>query len=503
MGQFFVWITVVVWLVALCSCANEGASIMSDDVVVIDKKLFVGGEEFWIKGMAYHPAPLGLSSMQEDGTGGAGLCSPKKTPWEEWMSACFDSDFFDGSGDDPERYPPGPESWFQEVWERDFPILKELGVNTLRIYSVNPTTREASIKLLSQNWNKIRVPFGKEHRKFLDLAEKFGFKVMFPLVSDEAALTLDSEEILDQKLRNLIDEVGDHPAVIMWVIGNELDLHTEKKSNLREKINAKMTMVREYMKKKWNRKIPVTSCVTDFPESYEYLAHNLNVDLFCANAGYRGTSYTELWEPKAKNNFIGWKALSEKTKLPLLIGELGWLSVNNSINYEIPNWFNLAYAEVLKNYDNGCIGITFFEYNDEPYKKSGKDQTQLGVVSFVPYVDSTTGKSSATTVDFFRADIAVKKPIIYNAVAFGSGVNMNTNVWNYLGKSPAKIVTQARPPYSRGDLASTSTEVPVSAEVVTAAPLTGLTRASNYGVSRSPFWVLFAAFAAFADLFCW
>ena len=42
----------------------------------------------------------------------------------------------------PNRDPIGPsKGWFVPLWERDFPAMKELGINTLRLYSANPTTK--------------------------------------------------------------------------------------------------------------------------------------------------------------------------------------------------------------------------------------------------------------------------------------------------------------------------------------------------------------------------
>ncbi len=113
--------------------------------------------------MCYNPVPLGIKNMSLDLTGGGGFCSVKMTPYGEWKSACYDSDYFDGSGDISTRVPPGPSSWFQAVWQRDFPLLKELGVNTLRLYNVNPITRQASVEQLgtggiSQPLGKNRIP---------------------------------------------------------------------------------------------------------------------------------------------------------------------------------------------------------------------------------------------------------------------------------------------------------------------------------------------------------
>lgn len=74
--------------------------------------------------MVYQPVPLGIQSMAATGYGGGGLCSAKLTPYDEWKSACFDYDFFDGSASSEGRVPPGPDSWFAALWERDLPVLK-------------------------------------------------------------------------------------------------------------------------------------------------------------------------------------------------------------------------------------------------------------------------------------------------------------------------------------------------------------------------------------------
>jgi hypothetical protein len=164
--------------------------------------------------MCYNPVPLGWSQIQSDQTGGAGYCSTKKTAWGDWKSACYDSDFFDGSAASSDRYPPGPTSWFKALWQRDFPIMQDLGVNTLRLYNANPTTLQYTVDNVGKNG--IQYPLGKEHITFMDMADKYGFKVIFPLVGDQTILTQESEDTIQQYLRNQIDEVGNHTALLMW-----------------------------------------------------------------------------------------------------------------------------------------------------------------------------------------------------------------------------------------------------------------------------------------------
>lgn len=411
-------------------------------------------EEFFIKAIAYQPEPLGIQMMPEGGFGGAGLCSVKMTPFGEWRSACIDSDYFDG-GDDPERYPPGPNMWFSSLWERDFPIMKELGVNTIRLYNVNPTTREASVKFSQSGTGGVTKPYGKNHIPFMDYAHENGFKVIFPLVSDEEALTNDSKDELHQKMQNLIDEVGDHPALLMWSIGNELFLDDPSRRHLLDTINDMSEFTREYTMEKYSRRVPVTHCVVDIPTSYKFYVDNLKVDIFCANAGYRSDSLTDLFSGNPAQNFPGFTELSKTSGMPLFIGEIGWLSVNNSANYDNPGWFNKVWKDVVDHMDDGCIGGTYFEYSDELFKKDAPiDQTQLGLVSLIPY--EKDGKSSAEDEDFFYPDVAVRKDIIFDSVKSGSvdGVPMNFNmdVFKYKNRRPAKYTGS---PASRIGISST------------------------------------------------
>jgi hypothetical protein len=84
--------------------------------------------------------------------------------------------------------------------------MKELGVNTLRLYNSNPTTRQASVEQLFTGG--IAESLGKDHVPFMDMAQEYGFKVIYPLVGDQTILTTTSEEGVKQLLRNQIDEVG-------------------------------------------------------------------------------------------------------------------------------------------------------------------------------------------------------------------------------------------------------------------------------------------------------
>jgi hypothetical protein len=121
-------LSIVVCAVLLSlSCAVQAVN----DVIVKDLRLFVNCEEFFMKAMCYSPTPLGrVSGTNTQAMGG--LCSSRKNLFGEDLSACEDEDFWDGSSGDPNRIPPGPSNgWFDSIWERDFPVMKELGTRSI------------------------------------------------------------------------------------------------------------------------------------------------------------------------------------------------------------------------------------------------------------------------------------------------------------------------------------------------------------------------------------
>ena len=63
--------------------------------------------------------------------------------------------------------------------------------------------------------NGIVESLGKDHILFMNYCEQYGFKVIFPLVGDHTILTTKTEAEVKQFLRNQIDEVGNHSALLV------------------------------------------------------------------------------------------------------------------------------------------------------------------------------------------------------------------------------------------------------------------------------------------------
>lgn len=163
------------------------------------------------------------------------------------------SDYFDGSSN-PFRDPPGPTGgWFNAIWARDFPLIKKTGANTLRLYNINAMTQKYTLEVFNgdkDNLFEITAAYGKNHVPFLDAAKNAGFMVMYPLLGDENLLMSLSDLKLQQLLMNQIDEVGNHAAILMWNLGNELDLYG--RPALRDKINGLMDFAKNYTTQRYN-----------------------------------------------------------------------------------------------------------------------------------------------------------------------------------------------------------------------------------------------------------
>jgi hypothetical protein len=115
----------------------------------------------------------------------------------------------------------------------------------------------------------------------MDRAAENGFKVLFPLPGDEAYLMTMSTSDMQQLIRNVVDEVGNHSALLvclysykisnsekMWVFGNELLLDDPTVTLL----NGYMNYARNYTMEKWGRSVPVTHAAVDTPNTYDRLA---------------------------------------------------------------------------------------------------------------------------------------------------------------------------------------------------------------------------------------
>mmetsp|Transcript_4245 Transcript_4245/g.9944 ORF Transcript_4245/g.9944 Transcript_4245/m.9944 type:complete len:616 (-) Transcript_4245:337-2184(-) len=134
------------------------------------KQLYVDDEPFYMKGVAYSPVPLG-----EDPLYGA--------PYGDYFT-----------------------NEYAAFWVRDLPLLKAMGANTIRTYA----------------WNRTR-----SHKEFLDFCLENDMRVSITYFLGSTLQTpITSKDDLEQVAQDFADQVAkykDHPAVIGWAFGNEIN----------------------------------------------------------------------------------------------------------------------------------------------------------------------------------------------------------------------------------------------------------------------------------------
>lgn len=85
-------------------------------------------------------------------------------------------------------------------------------------------------------------------------------------------------------------ELDNHPALLMWAIGNELISRTSSSADspTTKYVNHMIAYVKQ------RSRVPVTHALVDYPKYYPAMVATLNVDVFSVNV-YRGNDLTTLW----------------------------------------------------------------------------------------------------------------------------------------------------------------------------------------------------------------
>ncbi len=152
------------WLIHMTKYSTDGYRILCD------------GNNVWIKGFCYSPVPIG-------GT----------FEWEPYGDFLTD--------------------YWQSIYHRDLPIIQSLGVNSLRLYTSKP-------------YNKPDDPASGivDHTDFLDTCQQHAISVWAAYPINNAAFgNAELMRITEDGTKLMCQQMADHPAVIGFIIGNELN----------------------------------------------------------------------------------------------------------------------------------------------------------------------------------------------------------------------------------------------------------------------------------------
>jgi flagellar hook capping protein FlgD/glycosyl hydrolase family 72 (putative glucanosyltransferase) len=309
------------------------------NVTVSGRRLLVNGQPYAIQGVDYSPTPVG-NTVQNPSTN----CQPGLYQW--WTD--------------------------RPTYVADFPLIHTLGANTIRTYSLmnSGSTSSAVLAALDQaQASHLYVVMGYFVQTFTgyDLSN----------ASNQAQIT--SEVLASVKTYKT------HPAVLMWVIGNEQNLNNGDNTAWYSFLNTLAGQV-----KSADPNHPVGTAEGECPQggcatpTYNVGnaavqaddSHMNNLDLWGVNA-YRGTSFQGLFQ-----------TLASSTTKAIYVTEFGKDAWHDAINMEDQamqaTYINSQWQEIAANLSastatNPLIGGTVFEWTDEWWKDTTDDCLTHGI----------------------------------------------------------------------------------------------------------------------------
>jgi len=295
------------------------ASILIPSAVTVSgRTLNVGGSAFTVKGVNYSPVPVGESPEAME-------------PYGDYFT---------------------PE--YSALWTRDMPLIRTMGANTLRISWWNPLA---------------------DHKSFLDAAYNSGTDPIYVIAGFHINAGLDIDPASPANVRSqLINDFADmvnqqknHPAILMWAIGSNLNVPSaygnspEELTNLFSLIDAMADAAHAE-----DSSHPVTAPMSDYYFSDIVAAYNeaVSLDLWSINV-YRGGNFGKL--------FTQFTAATNTLPKPLVITEFGidaWDDYSGSedelTQAEYAWWL---WKDIAAN-SSTCVGGIYMEFTDEWWRDS-------------------------------------------------------------------------------------------------------------------------------------
>jgi hypothetical protein len=235
---------------------------------------------------------------------------------------------------------------YPDNYGKDFALLRAMGCNTIRIYKSPTRTAAMDAAYL----NGIYV--------IMDYPISWGSDVSDPAI----------REAIKNGFLNMVNTWKDHPAVLMWNLGNEMNGHVSSVSDWYSLVNECAQAAHIV-----DSNHPVTAACQDVAGGIETQIGNFNssvpnMDIWSVQL-YRGTSFGKLF-----TNF------ATKSSKPLLLTEFGCDGYNGTGGSEDQNtqstYLDSQWAEIKNNLSstnasNVSIGGCVFEWSDEWWKHQG------------------------------------------------------------------------------------------------------------------------------------
>lgn len=294
---------------------------MPNNIITIrNRQVLLNGQPFQFQGIDYAPTPIGQN--------------PNNWPNGDY----FTSDYGD-------------------IYSRDLPLMREIGINTIKVYA----------------WN-----ISADHSDFLTKAYNGGTNPIYVLLTSyiEAGNVVGNVNTYTQNYQTLAQNNKDYPAVIGYTVGNELNSEANRSNPA---FWSALNKIAGAVKAIDPDHFTTTGLVDDGMLSVQsgdaYMTH---LDAWGIDV-YRGKSFGNL--------FTTYEAASSK---PLLITELGFPADThqNGSCVELPDnaqavadylsdlWNEFLSNNAFSDPTKAASGIFLFEWTDE-WWKGGNNNQQL------------------------------------------------------------------------------------------------------------------------------
>ncbi len=325
-----------------------GGNCLAAKVEILQGRLLVNGDPFVVKGVNYRPVPIGV---------------------------------------DPETTPPYGDYFTRQyapIYQRDLPLLRLMGANTIRLWGWNNTA---------------------DHTDFLDKAYNEGVLPIYVIITFRLDPGLypdisssDAREKIKADFRAMVAGYKEHPTVLMWSIGDRLNDAAMYGNKLPDLLTLMNEMALEAHAEEGANPHPVITPLADVELIRTISTHEpvtSAIDAWGLDAS-RGTSFGAL--------FAEYGAVSKK---PLLIMAFGIDAFDMNAHDEYENIgapFQAIYAEslwneILANTDIALGGL-IRAYSDEWWL--GKQGNSFpGCPKIDPPAHSLCGGVSASDPDRF------------------------------------------------------------------------------------------------------
>ncbi|KAL7268495.1 1,3-beta-glucanosyltransferase [Rhizina undulata] len=275
------------------------SAVITQSVTVKGNAFFVGNDRFYIRGVDYQP---GGSSDLSDPLANSDVC------------------------------------------KRDIPVMKDLGINTIRVYTVDNS---------------------KNHKDCMDLLSEAGIYLILDVNTPKLSINREfpmysyNQKYL-QHVFATIDVFAQYPNTFGFFAANEV-VNAANSTRSATIVKAVIRDMREYISKRIDRPIPVGYSAADVAENRLEMAHYLNCgddaersDFFAFNDySWCGESsfVTSGWNQKVQNY--------SDYSIPLFLSEYGCNNISPRPFSEVKALYSVAMTGVFS-------GGLVYEYTQEP-----------------------------------------------------------------------------------------------------------------------------------------